>query len=299
MPELRDIINEAPPELTDPTETEVDEEEAVKPEEPEPQPKVEPDEPKEDKAEETETAEDNDDYFTTAEETLPAQTTPQPPAQPDDAAKFILDGLAKIPVRIVAGDDTIQTVEVYGFGDLPRDYKGFATPYEQGVFQAAVTAQELKARELQTQFNQLQSQKQADRYVELENQSIAEDLTELRQDGVFPKFKGNPGSREFNESDGGKEFDRVLAFMNERNDAYAKRAQSGKAYRHIGFREAFELLNGPNLKAAEQAETKARREVAAKTVSQKGTTATTAKAAPKRVTNLTDLTDEFLAMGNQ
>lgn len=216
---------------------------------------------------------------------------PTPPV--NDEGAFILQNLSKIPVRIIAADDSIKTVEVYGWGDLPRDIKGFATPYEQGVFTQAVQAQELKARELQSQFRANKMQADTEAYVQRENKAIAEDLTELRQEGLFPKFKGQPGTKEFNESAGTKEFDKVIAFMNEQNDRYGKAAQTGKAYRHIGFREAFIMLNGPNPKAADQAEDKARREAAGKLKSSRGTAADTKPVSTKRVTNITDLGEEF------
>jgi hypothetical protein len=70
----------------------------------------------------------------------------------------------------------------------------------------------------------------------------------------------------------------VLAFMNEENDKYTKAAQSGKAYRHIGFKQAFYMLNG-DVKSRQQAEGKARREVAGRVVSKRGTAATPSKEA--------------------
>jgi len=201
--------------------------------------------------------------------------------------------LAKIQVRIIAADDSVKTVEVYGWGDLPRDYKGFATKYEEGIFQQAANAQELKARDLQAQFRNNKTQADTEAYVQRENRAISEDLTELRQEGLFPKFKGQPGTKEFNESDGAKEFDKVVDFMNKQNDQYGKAAQSGKAYRHIGFREAFIMLNGPDPKAADKADDKARRTAAGKLTSSRGTSSDTTQVSTKRVTNITELGEEF------
>lgn len=255
--------------------------------------------------------EDNDDYFTKGDdedEDKPKPVvadTPAPPAAvaQSDEAKFILDNLAKISVNIVVegtdGKDVIQQVSVYGYGDLPANFKGYANPREGELFRGAVTAQELKAQQLQSQFQTSKQQsdlkKASEEYTVKENKAIAEDLTELRKEGLFPKFKGNPGTKEFNESDGAKEFDRTVAFMNKKNDEYVARANTGKNYRHIGFREAFEMLHGQNPKAAEQAEDKARKKIAGKVVSKRGTKATTIKGGVARVNSLSDLESEFQA----
>lgn len=238
----------------------------------------------------------DDDYVTDPiEDEPPAKTDANQPVPPvvNDEGTYILQNLAKIPVRIIAADDSVKTIEVYGWGDLPRDYKGFPTKYEEGIFQQAANAQELKARDLQTQYRNNKMQADTEQYVQRENKAIAEDLTELRQEGMFPKFKGTPGTKEFNDSAGAKEFDKVIAYMNEQNDRYQKAASTGKAYRHIGFREAFVMLNGPNPKAADKAEDKARRDAAGKLTSSRGTAADTKQVSSKRVTNINELGDEF------
>jgi hypothetical protein len=304
MPELKDVINDLPPDL------QVDEpdDNGTPPDggtPPGDNPAVPPDDaPDGDeppaggdkKPGEEEEDEDQDDYFTSSgsdDDDKPAADKPPQTPQATDENSYILQNLSKIQVRIVAADDKVKTVEVYGYGDLPRDMKGFATPYEQGVFNQSVIAQENRAKELQSEFRNQKMQADTEEYVLRENRAIAEDLTELRQEGIFPKFKGVPGSKEFNESEGAKEFDKVIAFMNEQNDNYGKAAQGGKAYRHIGFREAFVMLNGPNPKAAEKAEDAARRKVAGKLASSGGTSADSKTVSNKRVTNINELAREF------
>lgn len=300
MPELQDIINDIPDAIANPDENEVEDSENEEAEEVDESTDEDTDEDEAESSDddESEDDDDNDDYFTTAEDDESKVVTPVAPVVEggEDEAKFVLDRIQKISVRIVNKDDKLETLQVYGYGDLPQDYKGIATPYEAGVFQSAVTQQINKIEGLRTQYQTAQTQKNTEQYMERENKAIAEDLTELRGDGVFPKFKGVPGSKEFNDSVGAKEFDRVVAFMNERNDQYSKRAQSGGAYRHIGFREAFELLNGSAIKA-EKSENSARKKAAGKIVTKRGATATSARQSPRRVTSLTDLADEFV-MGN-
>lgn len=84
--------------------------------------------------------------------------------------------------------------------------------------------------------------------------------------------------------------------MNDKNDSYLKAANGGKSYRHIGFREAFDMLHGPNPKGKEKAEDGARKTIAAKTKSRRGSDAQKQTVKAGRVSKLTDLDQEFLAM---
>lgn len=250
---------------------------------------------------------DDDDYITSADEeddeeedSKPPAATKTPPAAPPatDENTFILNGLQKIAVRIVVpgkeeGQTEVKEIQVYGYGDLPRDYLGFATKYEEGVFTQAVNAQEVRARELQTQYRQQKIQSDMNDYTRRENQAIADDLTELRQEGIFPKFKGKPGTKEFNDSEGAKMFDKVVAYQNKMNRQYQEAANSGKSFRHIGFREAFIMLNGPNPKAADKADTKTRRAAAARLKGGRGTDAGQRTLKTEPVQNFGDLVDEF------
>jgi len=300
--QLADLINEDLPEAVEGAEDELDPEEGGGEENAEDEVEEDAEEGEESEGEETEEEgedeDDNDDYITTQEE--PPLNQPVV-TQNDDASKFILDGLSKIPVRVIVagadGKDLIETIEVYGYGDLPQNFKGYATPLEGERFRGAVVNQELKARELKGQFYAKQSERISEDFIKRENSSIAEDLTELRTEGLFPKFKGTPGTKEFNESEGAKEFDKTLAFMNAKNEAYAKRAATGKAYRHIGFREAYEMQHGQNPKAAEQAEDKARRTAASKIVSKRGAQVSSVRKPTRAVANLMDLADEFVPTG--
>ena len=249
--------------------------------------------------EESDSEEEAEDEETEEEDDYVPAAAPRPPAAvATDEGKFILDGLSKIPVNIVVagpdGKDVVQLVEVYGYGDLPSTFKGYANPLEGERFRGAVVNQELKARELKAQFAATESQRLNETFVAKENAAISEDLTELRQEAVFPKFKGLPGSKEFNGSAGAKEFDRVVDFMNKENAKYVEAANKGKAYRHIGFKQAFYMLNG-DVKSRETAEGKARKAVAGRVKSKGGTTASLQKKTPRVVTNIMDLADEFQA----
>lgn len=311
MPELNDIINDLPPELAtdgstdDTTDTDLPtgDEGTQGGENEEDTEGADGAGEDEDGQGEEEDDDDNEDYFTNLEEeedkpaVAPIQPAQAPSAAVTDEGQFILTNLPKISVQLVVpgadGKDEVKQFDVYGWGDLPRNMKGFATPYEQGVFTASANNNELRARELQTQFRQNKAQEDLDIYNKKENKAVADDLSELRREGIFPKFKGVPGTKEFNDSLGAKEFDKVIAYMNEQNDRYGKAANSGRSYRHIGFREAFIMLNGPNLKAAEKKDMEGRRRVAGKLRSSRGTNANDKVLSTKRVTNINELADEF------
>lgn len=241
--------------------------------------------------------EDQSEYVVDSTEEDDTTTTTPPAAgdQPKTQDEFVLAGLQKLSVRVIGPDDKIHTIQAYGNGDLPRDMKAFATKYEEKIWDTQVAAQEQKARDLVNQFQTRQRQADTDQFVRRENMAIRDDLNDLIKEGTFPKFKGTPGSREFEDSDGGKEFDKVIKFMNEQNQRYSEVAQKGRAYRHIGFREAFIMLNGPNPKADEKTEDAARKKVAKKLKSGGGTDAGKRNVSTKPVAKLTDLVDEFAA----
>lgn len=249
---------------------------------------------------------EDDDYVTDLEDEEEKPTTPSasvaetPPAKPPmtDENTFILNGLPKITVNVVvpsADGKSQETKEfqVYGWGDLPRNMLGFASPYEQGVFTASAQNNELKARELQTQYRQEKVRADTEVYTLKENKAIARDLRSLREDGVFPKFKGVPGSKEFNDSEGAKEFDRVIAYMNEQNDIAGQAAQNGEAFFHISFKQAFQMLHGTKGQEKAKQEQQARRAAAGKLKPGNGAKPNERNVQTKRVSNITDLAGEF------
>lgn len=312
MTELADIINDVPAELLageeaagDDTSLEDEEQQNDDGDQADDQTDANAGEGGDDTDDETED-EGDDDYFTGLDETDDKPPAPPEPPAPGltDEGQYILSKLPKIAVNIVmptadGKGEEIRQYQVYGWGDLPRDMKGFVTPYEQGLFSNNAQNNELKARDLQRDFQTERARGDADAYVKRENKMIADDLTELRQEGTFPKFKGVPGSKEFNDSPGGKEFDRVVAFMDEQNIRYGKAAQQGRAFRHIGFREAFIMLNGPNIKKAQQQDMSSRRQAAAKLKGGRGTSSGDKVVATKRVDNITDLADEFASFAGR
>lgn len=203
--------------------------------------------------EEQEDDDDQEDYFTEDDEEeepeKPAVEKPAGAPAMTDKREFILGQLPKIKTNIiVTGADnrkSVKSIEVYGWGDLLNTpgYTGFADAREQGMFTANAQNNELKARELDAKWEQNKIQADTDAYTAKENRAVARDLQALRKEGVFPKFKGVPGSRDFDNSDGAKMFDEVVAYMNEQNDELGRNAQKGDAFYHISFRQAYRILH--------------------------------------------------------
>jgi len=226
---------------------------------------------------------DDEGYYADEEgaEDATVTTTPEVPPAPANFTpeeKYIVDNLPQVSVRIVQADDSIKTVQVRSATELPQSMKGIASAYEAEIFHAAMAAQEGAARQLQTYYRQHQSQLQAEDFEKKENASIRDDIAELQRDGEIPKFKAQPGTRAFDADPAAKVVQETIEFMNERNAKYLERSNSGGVYRHIGFAEAYELMNG-NGRAKTQ-NSAARREAAKKLVSgQGGSTKTAPKAA--------------------
>lgn len=258
---------------------------------------------------------DNDDDYVSSldddedpDEPPAAAETPAgaPKAAATDEGQYILQNLPKIKTSIIVtganGKDQTREVEVYGWGQLRSTpgFKGFASAIEQTDFLLAANNNESKARELQGEFRQQKVKSDTEAYTIRENRAVAKDLKLLRTDGLFPKFKGVPGSAEFNASAGAKEFDRVIAFMNEQNDEAGKAANSGEAFYHISFKMAYRMLHPEQFDAKKLAANRQVTRDAARRVKGGGAGAGPEKnVQTTRVSNITDLADEFATFAGQ
>lgn len=181
----------------------------------------------------------------------------------NDEAKYIVDNLPFITARIKDGDK-IKEVQVKSWTQLPEDI-AFASKRDELAFMNALTAQENRARDLQVKFQQTQQDKQNRDFETRENESIREDIAELQRTGELPKFKVKVDDPNFAKDETTKEVQKVLDFMSERNEQYLKEYQQGRAYRHIGFREAFSMYKRTQPSREEAQEDKERNEIAKKT----------------------------------
>lgn len=252
--------------------------------------------------------EDDDDDFVVdldEDDDKPAGDKPadKPAGMPNltDENQYILDNLPKIRTNILIrgsdGKDTSKEVEVYGWGQLLSipGYNGFATPVDQGAFTANAQNNENTAQRLKGEFQTKKATADTEAYTMRENRAIARDLQGLRSQGIFPKFRGVPGSEDFNKSEGAKTFDEVVAFMNEQNDEAGQAAQKGGAFYHISFKQAYRMLHPEAFNTKKAAAQRESDRKVARRVKSGGGTKPERNVKSQRVSNINDLAGEFAA----
>lgn len=184
-------------------------------------------------------------------------------------AKYIVDNLPYITARIKQGSE-VKDVQIKSWTQLPEEVE-FATKRDELAFMNAITAQENRALGLQQQFQQNQKTEQSKDFETRENAGIRDDITELQTAGDIPKFKVKSSDPSFSKDPATQEVQKIIDFMTERNEQYLKEYNQGRPYRHIGFKEAYQMRERTNPKETEQQqEDKARKEVADKTTGNRG-----------------------------
>lgn len=171
------------------------------------------------------------------------EAEPEKPAeapQLNPELKYIVDNLPLVSVRIMQ-DGQPKEVQIKSFTQLPADVE-FASPRDALAFQNAMTAQEIKAQQLQGEFRQRQQATQTSEFEARENAAIREDITELQNAKLLPTFKVKPDEAGFESDPAAKEVQSVLDFMNGKNQEYLTKYNNGGAYRHIGFAEAYYMM---------------------------------------------------------
>lgn len=200
------------------------------------------------------------------EEEFEAPTAPAPNAE----AKFIYENLPEIVTKDIDGN----VVRVKLDSELPDDFE-FLNKKTEIEFYKNLSAQELNARALQTQYQQTQQNSQAQDFEMRENLGITRDIAELQREGLIPKYKTDPNSADFESDPAVAQSQEILDFMNKENEKYFNQYQKGMPYRRIGFREAFYMYKAQNPSRArsprQQEEDSQRMETARRTA---GTTST-------------------------
>lgn len=179
--------------------------------------------------------------------------TPEPTPTPqnlDPETQYIVDNLPDITTTILV-DGKAQEVSVKSWTQLPQNVE-FATKRDELAFMNALTAQENRARELQTSFRSTQSQNQATEFEAKEAQGIRDDITALQQEKLIPNFQSKPDDPGFNDDPGTQQVQKVLDFMNKKNQEYLENSQKGSIYKHIGFQEAFYMMPETRQASAQQ-----------------------------------------------
>lgn len=187
---------------------------------------------------------DDDKGFTAKDleqdaEEKPAETPPAAKGL-DPETQYIADNLPDITTRIIQ-DGKVSEVSIKSWTQLPPDVE-FATKRDELAFINAITAQENRAKELQSDYRSTQNQNQAQEFEQRENAMIRDDITELQNQNLIPKFKVTPGDNGFESDNGYKAAQEVLEFMNKKNEQFLQNYNKGSAYKHIGFQEAYYMM---------------------------------------------------------
>lgn len=233
------------------------------------------------------------------EPSKPAERDPQEQTKPGNLnpeQQYIYDNLPAIGVR--GADGRMYSVKVDT--ELPEDFD-FVSKAEERAFYRNLSAQEINARELRSQFQQSAQSLQTQEFEARENESIRQDVADLQREGQMPRFKLKVDDPKFDTDPAAKQMQEVLDVMAERNEQYLKEYQQGRAYRHIGFNEAFSIWQRTSDTGKQQtqqrSEDKERKNVANKTRSGQGlTSAELSKPVVRSGTSTRDLMARIDAM---
>jgi hypothetical protein len=227
-----------------------------------------------------------DDGEFTADDALEVEETKTPEAPPTDAAgvilsqaeqKYVVDNIGDpMVIRGVrgTGDDAKEVeLKVFDPTQIPKDFQ-FSSQADLLAAQQGFQRLENKAQQLLGNFRNEQSQTQASDFEKRENEGIRQDVAELQKDGFFPKFKIQPGQKGFDDDPAAQQMSEVLNIMTKTNEQYMKEYQQGRPYKHIGFKEAFDISerlgDSKKKETAQKDEDQERKEIANKVGSGKG-----------------------------
>lgn len=239
-----------------------------------------------DRAAETDGQDEEEGQYT-ADDALEVDDTPTPAnSAPVDQSgvqlsaaeqKYVIDNIGE-PVVLNGykldkdGNQVDYTVKAYAANQIPRDFN-FTSQVDQLQAVQAFNGLEQKANTLLQQKRSDDSRSAAADYQRRENEAIQSDVAELQKEGRLPKFRVRPGEAGFDEDPGAQIIDEVLKIMADKNQKYYEDSQKGKAYRHIGFEQAFDIYErtNPARQAARKADAdQANEDKARKTKAERG-----------------------------
>lgn len=211
---------------------------------------------------------DQDDTEAEQDEATPTNSTDEnktnPSLTPEDA--YILENLQPITVRGQVADKDVE-VKVYAPEQLPQGFK-FNDDRDREIVGKAFNMLESRAQQLQTDYRSQQTAKSATEFKAAEDAADRSEIGELQRDGVIPKFKAEPNSKDFDSDPAVKLVQEVLDFKEKENERFLKEFNAGKPYKHIGFEEAFfkyQRTNPPKVDEEQKKEDAERKEVARRT----------------------------------
>lgn len=201
--------------------------------------KDEPEKDPEKEEDPTKTKEEPNPEGETGKDKEPAEPEPddepelKEPVELPPVAKYILDNLPQIQVIGHQGEDGKDKVfNVKRIEDLPDDFE-FSTRRAELVFNAAIAAQEVNARELLAKYRK---DEQANQLLEIQNQEaldVEADVKQLQKEGILGKFPATSDPK-FNDDPAVKEANDIYNLFQKTNQAYA---QANRTYR-ISYRDA-------------------------------------------------------------
>jgi len=212
----------------------------------------------------------------TADDALEVEEPKTPETAPTDAAgvvlspaeqKYVVDNIGEpLLIRGMRGDKEVE-LRVYDPTQIPKDFQ-FGSQADLLAAQQGFTRLENKAQQLLGNFRNQQSQAQTADFERRENEGIRQDVAELQRDGDFPKFKIQPGQKGFDDDPAAKQMAEVLEIMTKTNDQYMAEYQQGRPYKHIGFKEAFDIQqrlgDAHKKESAQKQEDEERKQIASK-----------------------------------
>lgn len=152
--------------------------------------------------------------------------------------KYIVDNLPTIQVMGHQGEDGKDKVyNVKRLEELPDDFE-FASKRAELAFNAALSAQELNARELLQQYKNEEAQRSQRDFEALEALDIQSDVTNLQKQGLLPKFKYAVNDPRFDTDPAVQESNKIYEFYKKiNNDYFNKYQNSGRMYR-VSYEDA-------------------------------------------------------------
>jgi hypothetical protein len=168
-------------------------------------------------------------------EDIPEETKLEPLP---DWQKYIIENLPNIQVMGHEGEDGKDKVyNVKRLEELPDDFE-FSSKRAELAFSAALSAQEINARDLLARYRGEEQQRSQVAFDALEATDIQTDVTSLQKQGLLPKFKYAVNDPRFNDDPAVQESNKIYDFYKKINSEYYQKYNgSGRMYR-VSYEDA-------------------------------------------------------------
>lgn len=179
--------------------------------------------------------------------------------------KFIYNSLDYITVKGKDGEELSVKLPT----QLPDDFE-FASKRAEAQFYSAMSAQSSKAEKLTNKITSDREQTTKAEQEKAELDAIIADVDRLQDDGIVPKIKAKPGTKEFNDDPSVQLVNKILDFRDEYNRKHKGENISsytaGLIYKAKNPKE-FETEDDTRREKQDESRTKTARRIATKTTS--------------------------------